>query len=121
MNLRIKELRELLGGMSQRALAARLGMRPSALSMVESGKNTLSEQTIKLICLSFHVNENWLRGGEGSPFQSSSPCEKEFFDIFQDLLPETQQALLAFAKSLLATQRRLEGTPPASRPPKGQG
>ena len=33
--------------------------------MLESGRNAPSEQTIKLICFEFGINENWLRTGEG--------------------------------------------------------
>jgi hypothetical protein len=58
----------------------------------------------------FNVSESWLRNGEGEMFKASaSPYETEFFDIYNGLLPETQQALLQFARELLASQRKLMG------------
>ena len=43
---------------------------------------------------------------------AASPYEKGFFEIYGDLLPETQEALLRLAKDLLATQKRLSGEKP---------
>jgi transcriptional regulator with XRE-family HTH domain len=88
----------------------RLGMRSTSLSSIEVGDNTLTEKNIKLICMLFNVNESWLRSGEGEMFsEAASPYESEFFDIYKDLMPETQQSLLRFARELLATQRKLLG------------
>lgn len=42
-----------------------IGITKSSVSMLESGRNAPSEQTIKLICFEFGINENWLRTGEG--------------------------------------------------------
>jgi hypothetical protein len=36
----------------------------------------------------------------------ASPYEQEFFEIFKNLMPETQQALLRFAKELLKVQKK---------------
>ena len=78
--------------------------------MVELGKNALTEQNIKLICMIFNVNEQWLRTGAGEMFNpANSPYETEFFEIYKGLLPETQRALLQFAGTLLETQKKLTG------------
>jgi transcriptional regulator with XRE-family HTH domain len=96
--------------LNQGEFAERLGMKRTSLSMVELGNNALTEKNIKLICMQFNVNESWLRSGEGEMFsQAASPYETEFLDIYKDLMPETQQALLRFARELLATQRKLLG------------
>jgi transcriptional regulator with XRE-family HTH domain len=104
MNKRIIEIRKHLK-FNQDTFAARLGLRRTALSMIESGKNVLTEKNIKLICLTFNVNETWLRTGRGEMF-GASPYEKEFFEIYKNLMPETQQALLRFAKDLLKMQKK---------------
>jgi transcriptional regulator with XRE-family HTH domain len=106
MKNRIIELRRALD-LNQADFADRLGIKRTALSMVELGKNAVTEQNIKLICLAFNVNPQWLRTGEG-PMFSASPYEKEFFEIYNRLMPETQQALAQLARSLLETQRKLE-------------
>lgn len=74
--------------------------------MKESGRSVLTEKNIKLICSTFHVNEEWLRRGQGDMF-AASPYEKELTDIFETLTVETQQCLLQMAKELLRVQQRL--------------
>jgi len=71
--------------------------------MIEVGDNVLTEKNIKLVCMIFNVNENWLRTGKGEMF-AASPYEKEFFDIYNSLPPDIQKALLRLAKDLLAAQ-----------------
>lgn len=67
MNTRIKELRKTLG-LSGEKFGAKLGVTRTAISLLESGKNNLSEQMISSICLAYNVNEDWLRTGEGDMF-----------------------------------------------------
>ena len=100
----IRALRKALG-LNQKEFARRLGMKSTTLSMIEVGDSTLTEKNIKLICMTYNVNENWLRTGKGEMF-AASPYEKEFFDIYSGLSPELQKALLRFAKDLLATQNK---------------
>jgi len=68
---RIKTLRKELK-FTLENFGLRLGITKSALSMLESGKNNPSEQTIMLICREFNVNEEWLRNGTGEMFNTSS-------------------------------------------------
>jgi len=104
MRERIRALRKALR-LNQKEFAQRLGMKSTTLSMIEVGDNELTEKNIKLVCMTFNVNENWLRTGKGEMF-AASPYEKEFFDIYSGLSPELQKALLRFAKDLLATQNK---------------
>jgi len=107
MNERIRLIRKTLK-LTQGEFAKRLGMQSTALSMIEKGGNALTEKNIKLICITFNVSEDWLRTGNGEML-AASPYEKEFFEIYGGLLPETQEALLRLAKDLLATQEKLSG------------
>ena len=43
----------------------RLGVTKTAISLIESGKNNLTDANIKLICTEFGINEKWLRTGDG--------------------------------------------------------
>ena len=43
-------------------------MKRSGLSLIESGRNNPTDQTIKSICREFSVRDEWLRTGEGNPF-----------------------------------------------------
>jgi transcriptional regulator with XRE-family HTH domain len=111
MKDRITALRKILD-LNQTEFAGKLGMKGTALSMVEQGKNTLTDKNIKLICMVFNVNEIWLKSGRGEMFGPGEcdPLEKEFFEIYRRLLPKTRKSLLEFARSLLETQEKLAGT-----------
>jgi len=104
MKERVFAVRKALG-LNQKEFAQQLGMNRTTLSMIEVGDNALTEKNIKLVCMTFNVNQNWLRTGKGEMF-ASSPYEKEFFDIYSNLPPELQKALLRLAKDLLATQNK---------------
>jgi transcriptional regulator with XRE-family HTH domain len=105
MKDRIRAIRKILN-LNQGEFAERIGLKSTALSMIELGKNALTGQNIKLICMAFNVNDVWLRTGKGEMFLAS-PYEKEFFEIYRDLMPETQQALLRLAQALLKNQKNL--------------
>lgn len=82
MNERIKELRKALG-LSGEKFGDPLGVTKTAVSLIESGKNNLTDQMIKLICLTYNVNEHWLRTGEGD-------MSKNADDISIDEIIETK-------------------------------
>ena len=111
---RIKTLRKELK-FTLENFGLRLGITKSALSMLESGKNNPSEQTIMLICREFNVNEEWLRNGTGEMFNSSSgnqaldELKKEFnlddFSVklikaFSELSDEQRASVKEFIENL---------------------
>ena len=57
--------------LSQRAFADRIGISGGSVSMLESGRNNPSEQTIRLICREFNVDYAWLTDGVGEMFISA--------------------------------------------------
>lgn len=75
MNERIKRIRNDKK-MNQTDFAKRISVSRSAICKMESGENSPSEQTIKLICTEFHVNEEWLRTGSGEPYKDSTRDEQ---------------------------------------------
>ena len=68
MNKRIKELRKELK-LTQQGLADALNISKSTIEAYEYRNVTVTDRTISDICRIFHVNELWLRTGEGSMFQ----------------------------------------------------
>lgn len=76
MNARIKELRKA-NGLSQEAFAARIGITKSSVSLIESGKNNPSEQTVLLICERFGVRREWLENGEEPRYSEQMPSNPE--------------------------------------------
>lgn len=70
MKERIKQLRKKLK-LSQSAFGEMLGMSGPAISLIESGKNTASESTIRLICKTFNVRYKWLTEGVEPMYEES--------------------------------------------------
>ena len=105
MHERIKALRKELG-LKQNDFAKRLGLTQTSLSMIEMGHNAVTEKNIKLICMTFDVNEHWLRTGEGQMF-NSSPYAQEIADIMERLTNETQEYLVLMGRELLLMQEKM--------------
>ena len=64
---RVKEIRNSLKK-TQEEFGAQIGIKKNSLSQIENGKNALTQQNIVAICKTFHVNEVWLKTGEGDMF-----------------------------------------------------
>lgn len=71
MNTRIKNLRTELG-LSQEDFAKQLNISRNFIWMIEKGEREPSDRTVLDICRIFHVNEDWLRTGNGEMFQNKS-------------------------------------------------
>lgn len=68
MNTRISMIRKD-SGLSMERFGKRIGITKSSVSLLESGKNSPSEQTLKLICKEFNVNYQWLTQGVGTMYE----------------------------------------------------
>ena len=77
INQRLRQVRKHFN-MQQDDFAKRLGLSQTGVSWLEKEGNAVSEQTIRLLHLDFHVSEDWLRTGEGPMFsaEDDSPLEK---------------------------------------------
>ena len=102
LNQRLKQVRRALN-MTQTEFARHLGITQNAYSMIENSVRPLLGKYIKLVAMTFNVNEHWLYTGEGEMFLSASN-EKELLQIFQQLNVEKQHHLLHIAKELLNEQ-----------------
>ena len=67
LNERLKLLRKELH-ITLDQFGERVGVTKSAISNIENGNRSLTEQMIKSICREFDVDEEWLRNGTGSMF-----------------------------------------------------
>ena len=67
MHNRIMQVR-VINGLSKDAFGEQIGIKRSSVSLLESGRNTPSNQTILSICRAFNISERWLRTGEGDMF-----------------------------------------------------
>ena len=102
---RLEEARKKLG-LSQQKFSEKIGIAQNSYCMIENGKTTLSERNIKLICMVFEINENWLRSGEGEMFEKSIEIknseEKELIRMFRKLTAETKRVILEIVKKFAA-------------------
>lgn len=119
---RIKEVREHTG-LSATDFGAKIGIKKSSVSLLESGKNNPSERTILAICREFNVNEEWLRYGTGSMLDDSKPSilarlseekqltprEQAIVSAFIDLPPQDRAAIMRYMDSLV---EKLSQAPP---------
>lgn len=61
---RIKAVRKA-AGLNQKDFGTKIGIGMSAVSLLESGTNNPSDQTLRLICSEFGISRRWLETGEG--------------------------------------------------------
>lgn len=77
----------------------RLGVTKTAISRIESGDRSLTEQMFKSICREFGVNEVWLRTGEGGDDNMFTKISED--DRFSLNLGKLSQSDNEFAKNML--------------------
>ena len=80
INQRIKTLRKELN-LIQQDFAKKIGVQRVTISWMEKDDSTIIDQNIRLICDTFHVNEDWLRNGQGP---------REAVDIPKNLLDQVR-------------------------------
>ena len=84
MNTRIKKLRRELD-MTQEKFGAEIGVKGNTVAQWESGRNDPPDSSIVSICREFHVDEHWLRTGEGEMFVQVSR-DKEVMRFVGDVM-----------------------------------
>ena len=97
---RIREVRKE-NGLSLDKFGARIGLKQAVISLMENGKSTVTDQSIRSICREFHVNEDWLRTGEGEPHATLTRTE-EIQRIVSAALKSEPESLIHRLVSALA-------------------
>lgn len=100
MNERIKEIRNRLD-MTQQEFSKKLNMSRSNLCSIEAGRVNLTSRTINDICEKFHINEHWLKTGEGEMFNIIDENElfnKTLAEWIMDCDPITKKTVLSLRK-----------------------
>lgn len=106
VSTRIALLRKKLN-LTQSQFAKKIGIAQNSYSLIETGKNALTEQNIKLICLTFAVNENWLRTGEGDMFiadKKETQQQERFIKLFERLNSNMQNVVIKHLQNLVEEQ-----------------
>lgn len=121
MRERFKELRKELK-LTQQEFADKLGTSRGNIGSYEVGKSAPSDAVISLICKTFHVNEDWLRNGNGEMFEELPEDDEkaafvsslldadndpfyntiqEIMRTFDELSPKSQEVIREFSAKLV--------------------
>jgi transcriptional regulator with XRE-family HTH domain len=99
--------------LSQTEFADKIGLKHAAISVMELGKIYPTEQNIKHICLTFGVNESWLRDGTGDMLDKDISAEEmELLNLYRNMSDRGKQALLFHADYLVDLEQSLHGSLP---------
>ena len=90
MRERIKTIRKHFN-LTQQDLADKLGVKRGAIANYEIGRNDPVDAVISLICREFHVNEHWLRTGEGEMLEKLDE-DQELVEFMTDLLHDCPES-----------------------------
>lgn len=108
-NERIKEVRKSLG-LTLEKFGERIGLKKSAVSLIESGKNAVTDANVKAICREFGVDYIWLTTGDGEMFVDTDDDFIERIDrimvgeddarknLFKALLEASDEDIAAFQR-----------------------
>lgn len=124
MKDRIREVREHFG-LSMERFGSRIGIGKASISLLESGKNNPSVQTITLICREFGVNEHWLRTGEGEMFEQTRETvldklcaeydlgaeHRAIVEGFLDLTPQDRDVVLKYFHNVFSRSTSQQPSP----------
>lgn len=94
---RVKEIRKSLG-LTLEKFGEKLGVGKTAISKIEKGENSLTEQMTKSICREYGVDYIWLTSGEGEMFVES---DDDFFERIDRIMAGENDARKNMIKTLL--------------------
>lgn len=103
INERIRALRKELK-LTQKDFGTRIGLKHGTVSWMEKDGNSIIDQNISFICNAFHVNEQWLRSGEGDMYAENDDILLNQITEHYKLTPD-QQALIRSFLELTTDQR----------------
>ena len=124
INQRLRQVRKHFK-MQQSDFAKRLRLSQTSVSWLEQEGNAVSEQTIRLLHLDFHVSEEWLRTGNGPMFSTEddspleklcrdyavSDCERKILELYFSFEPKRRKMVCDFVDDFFkkAMAERQEG------------
>lgn len=99
-------------GITPKELSLIININSSHISQVINNKNnkTFSDSTLKLICQTFKVNENWLFYGSGEMYINKEIYNKQvkrILNLFNALNPKFQDDAFKYFEFLLKIQNSI--------------
>ena len=118
---RVRAIRSSLD-FSLEKFGKQLGVGRSAISKIEKGENSLTDQMARLICREYNVNYDYLMAGDGEMFDNlpetvlDELClqydlddyDRFLVELYISLPPELRAAAKNKARELLAKRREKE-------------
>ena len=96
INQRIVHIRKTLG-YSQEKFAEGLKLSRSFQGGIEANHRKVNERLVKLICLTYGVDENWLKTGEGEMFDTvTDPRLERIIRNFNKMDPLLQDYVIKY-------------------------
>lgn len=86
-------------GIKRTDFAKAINISPASVTLLCSGKNNPSKQTIAMICQNFRVSEKWLVDGDG-PMEQDIPNQERLENFFADVLASAPDNRSAFVAAL---------------------
>lgn len=102
INERIRDLRRDGLGLTLEEFGARVGVSRAAMSNIETGARSVTDQMFVSICREFNVRPEWLRDGSGEMFHAMTKDEQIAAFVARTLGDESAEFQRAFL-SVLAT------------------
>ena len=99
-------------GLTQDEFGDAIGIKKATVSGIENGRNALTDQVIKAICLAYNANESFLRTGEGEMFIKKSasaldqicreknlgPAHRALLEAYMELPPRARDLITDYIK-----------------------
>ncbi|GBU28044.1 hypothetical protein R84B8_01602 [Treponema sp. R8-4-B8] len=105
---RIGEVRKTLG-LTQQKFAEGLKISQTHASALEHNSRTIQDRTLKMICFTYGVNENWLKTGKGEMFEKGRDFRlEEVIANFKKLDEHLQDYVLKQIRLALEYQEKLK-------------
>jgi transcriptional regulator with XRE-family HTH domain len=96
INQRVVKIRKKLG-YTQKNFAEPLKISCSFQGGIEKNHRKINERLIKMICLTYDVNDNWLRTGKGEMFDvNKDPRFERIIRNFKKLDPNLQNYVMDY-------------------------
>ena len=100
MHTRIKDVRTSLK-MNQSDFGKKIGLSRDTIANIEGNRIEIKDSFIRLICMEYDVNEEWLRTGNGEMFLDLS-LDEEIAKLTLDLLKEEDDSFKSRLISVLS-------------------
>jgi transcriptional regulator with XRE-family HTH domain len=101
-------------GLSQQEFGYRIKVSRTHVGSIEKNQRTINDRLINLICITFDVNEQWLRMGKGAMFDrpKNHKMEKAMInfnkldDLLQDFVLKEIDGLLDYMNGQIKSEVR---------------